>query len=220
LVCGTTLSGALVTVKSGGTTIASGTTVSGTVTLNIGSAGTYDITISKAGLTSGVQTKALTCSGIVTWDFGPHDSSLSLTDANTTLSTGAGTLTYLGGSPRKWTGSYCHNYTSAKCTDGATNSGPINITYDITCEANGTVTVNRKWPEADNAFIGFGTWFWLQVDVLPCTYSSFAGCGSRNTNNAIKNATPSSYVPFAWSASMGAPTGHTGDPVGGTVTLS
>jgi hypothetical protein len=67
--CGVAESGATVTVKSGSTTIASGTTSSeGCVSLNIGSAGTYTVTATKSSLNySG--TRTLACDGEYYIDF-------------------------------------------------------------------------------------------------------------------------------------------------------
>ncbi len=84
--CGVNLAGASITVKSGSTTIASGTTDStGCLAVTIPAAGTYTIDLNVAGLGSATHTANLTCGG----SFGAGlavPANLSLTDANGTWS--------------------------------------------------------------------------------------------------------------------------------------
>jgi hypothetical protein len=63
---GTAVGGATVTVLSGVSTIASGTTdSSGNVTLNISAAGTYTVTVTKMGFTIFSSSVSLTCGGML-----------------------------------------------------------------------------------------------------------------------------------------------------------
>ena len=64
----TPLSGASVTIRSGGATVASGTTTSpaGCVTLTIPSAGSYTVVVSATGFTTDTSTQSLACGGTTT----------------------------------------------------------------------------------------------------------------------------------------------------------
>lgn len=67
------LSGATFTVKSGGTTVATGTTgAGGSVTLDLGTAGTYDVTVSYGGSTLTQSGVALACSSYTYYYAGLH----------------------------------------------------------------------------------------------------------------------------------------------------
>ena len=70
--CGVSIVGATVTIKSGSTTVATGTTIAGgcTAPLNIGTAGTYTIVIAASGQTTTTLTnQTLVCGQIFPFDF-------------------------------------------------------------------------------------------------------------------------------------------------------
>lgn len=209
--CSAIVSGATVAIKSGATTIASGTTSAlGLVTLDIGSAGTYTVTVSKTGIGTANQTMDLACGLPYTFDYGPSGSALTLTDANTSIS-----MTFLGGIPRQWTGSYVLNILSGiiqpapGCRWLTQSVGPLTITYNVMCNTNGTVRVERVWSQVNDILNG---WAYFQDGTgSGCT---FPGTGSDKT------AAPTSFTPFAWSNTLVRTGSGTADPVGGTVVLS
>ena len=107
--CGVNLAGVLITVKSGGTTVASGTTDStGNVVLTIPSAGTYTVIGTIAGFTTVSTSKSLTCGGMTGVLF-TLPTTLFLTDSSTTV-----TMTWDGSS--SWLGCYLLAEASASPT--------------------------------------------------------------------------------------------------------
>ncbi len=220
--CGSLISGALVTIKvaGGGSTITSGTTDgSGVVGLSIPATDTYTVEVSKTGITTVTQDLLLTCNLSYDIFMGPEAlASLPLTDANTTIS-----LPFVtGGVLPEWSGGYFFSRSDTAVvtvgppcfTAGPAGTGDMGICYNVTCNSDGTVFVQRFWQiVGDLAFVrhysrkGAG-----QTD--PCIP---IGCLGQESN---KTSTPSSFVPFAWSDTLTPAVGNLmADPVGGTVTL-
>jgi len=222
--CGGDLASATVTIKNtgGGSTVATGTTSSlGLVTLTIPGAATYTVQVAKTGIATVSQDLALACTGpIVLFEIGPSaPGPLTLTDANTTIVL----PNTSGGATPQWGGGYFFSRSNTAVVSvgphciasGPAGSGDMGICYNVTCNADGTVTVQRAWTIVGDAFFvrhysrkGAG-----QTD--PC---SPIGCLGQDSS---KTSAPSSFSPFAWSDSLTPGAGNLlADPVGGTVALS
>ncbi len=156
--CGVNVAGVTVTVKTGGgATVATGTTASnGCVVLNIGTAGTYNVTIALTGFTTRTVSKALTCGGMTAVGF-LTNTVLSLTDSDRTI-----TLTNTGIGLAIWRGCYVLSTnppaTTAAGTGGGADdcdcpsagfgAGNCDIRYSLDCGitgGGGVWTLKRFW---------------------------------------------------------------------------
>lgn len=157
----TPVSGATVTVKNGGTTVASGTTNgSGVVTLNIPSAGTYTVVVPAVGsCTAGYSgSLALSCGGSYTlpccvavncgnctWP-----TTLFVTDSSqTTACPSTGFLVWQG-AYRLTTISGFDPCTCAGQTGGSGLKCSL-ISYNISCIGPNTFHIERTWSFCDNS---------------------------------------------------------------------
>ena len=144
----------LVEVKSGSTVIASDTTgVSGCVTLDIGTAGTYTVTITTTGFVTRTQSRALTCGGTIGQAF-LAPSSLVLTDSDRTIA-----LTLTSPGSNIWRGCYelsesatalitQHNPGGFCDCPTVVGAGTCSIFYQLDCNITGgpgVWTLQRNW---------------------------------------------------------------------------
>ena len=240
LSCARKIVGATVTITDRtGATVATGKTgASGCVTLDIGKAGTYTITIVAAGYsTLIVPNVALKCGrysynvsrGVVCCGAFSIPEKLTLTD-------GEGTLDFLY-DPNYfyplWTGGHPVQRTSCTvttpnniCLVSPPSQGPVRVCYQMICHAGQTPTfaVQRSW-----------SWVYEQGTLTPIYYQDPSGfapggfcitsppaiCGNPLTDTASFAADPMSQSPFVLTGSPEASAANqTGDPVGGGVTIS
>ena len=231
--------GAGVAILSGSTVVASGTTGSGgCVTLTIPAAGSYTVQVTVSGSVVYSATKSLACNGTTTIGLTTAPvvccggyaipDSLTLTDA-------AGSLGFVylsGSSPPSWYGGHAVTQTSCPvttpggiCVVGAPSSGPVRCCYQMTCHAgsNPTFGLQRAWSWVYES--GTLTPIWYQdpggFPAGICTTAPPASCGSPLTDTASDAENPTSTLPFMISFSPSPAGGNaTGDPVGGSVSIS
>ncbi len=162
------MAGVLVEVLTGTTVIASCTSdATGCCTLDIGTAGTYNVRISITGFTTRTQSRVLACGGLIGIQF-TAEPTLSLTDSDRTI-----TITETSAGSRIWKGCYVlstggsSDLTSQHQAGGfcdiplASAGGNCDIVYQLDCQVTGGAgvwTLTRSWglccesPSGPNAY--------------------------------------------------------------------
>ncbi len=178
--CGKNMAGVLVEVLSGTTPVASCfSDATGCCTLDIGTAGTYNVRISITGFTTRTQSRALTCGGSIGIQFTAAPT-LSLTDSDRTI-----TVTETSAGSRHWKGCYvlATGGTSDLTSQGqpagfcdiplASAGGNCDVLYDLDCQVTGGAgvwTLVRQWgvccqsPSGPNVYGSSGA-----LNVTTCT---------------------------------------------------
>jgi len=241
--CGAGVSGATVTIKSGGSTVASGTTSGGTVALSIPSAGTYEVVVSASGYPPYDQNLTLSCSGTYAINLTAGyvccgtcivPDTLHLTDGG-----GGCTLTWNGSS--SWIGCYqaAVGSGSTPCGDpGAgcqficTPGGSCTIVYTITCAGNGQFSVNRQWSVCEADCFHDPTYCQDQLDSNCNTVAHTCdGCtdvvcgnGSHDSGGPFAATCTAGAISFSGSLTLGTFFGCDGtnlsSPVGASISVS
>jgi len=173
---------ATVTVSSGMTTVATGTTnANGCILLDIGTAGTYTVTVSATGYTTVTGSHSLACCGSLAV-------TLALSSGIPVICCGAcgmNSTIYLTDTNGTWAATYnvaqsawiaCYAVSVGEmvpgvskpggvfCTPEATQSGNIPVLYLVQCStATGTtspsLTVTRYWPAIEGGTWILGSWY-------------------------------------------------------------
>jgi hypothetical protein len=186
--CNTSMEGVTIVVTTtGGAPVASGVTdSSGGVTLDVGSAGTYNVTISYPGLTTTTQAKILTCGGTAGVTF-PIPATITITDASTTV-----TLSQNGAGLCNWLGCYelagsspSAIHTGGVCTETAGQSCDIVYQANLNISAAGW-NVFRSWGNCCDSFTNVPCYATSgAMNLTTCTGGSGAGSDSGNVNPTV-----------------------------------
>lgn len=229
--------GAVVTVLSGSTAVATCTTgaagcctvpVSGTYTLQVSVSGSVVYSASR-DLTGTVSVALGSNSGLVCCGGYAIPRVLTLTDA-------AGSLTFVY-DPNYfyplWTGGHSVQLQSCSvttpnnvCVVADPSQGPVRVCYQMLCHAGSTpvFTVQRSWSWVYESGTFTPIWFQDPSGFTPgalCTTAPPGSCGSPLTDTASFGGNPASPAPFVLSGTP-APAGSnsTADPVGGSIAIS
>ncbi len=216
--CGVNVAGILVQVFSGATLIASGTSdSSGCVTLDIGTPGTYSVTISGGSFTTRTLSKTLSCGGTTGAAFADAPS-FTLTDSDRTI--GVTETSFLS---RIYRGCYEFIQPNTELTTqflpaGGCDvphtgpvSGNVDIKYQLDCSVtggSGVWTLTRNW----------GACF----DVTTAVYSSngtlnTTTCSGGNTVATDSGSLTQTVLSFPFTITL---TSGAFGPTGGGNTLS
>jgi hypothetical protein len=231
--------GAVVTIKNGSTTVASGTTgTGGCVTLPV--AGTYTVQVQVGGTSVYSAVRSLAADGTTTIALASNSGMVCCGSyaipQNLTLTDAAGSLQfsyYPNYFYPIWYGGHSVSRLSCSvttpnnvCVAAAPSQGPVKVCYQMICYAGShpTFSIQRSWSWVYQQ--GTLTPIWYQdpsgfTPGQPCTTAPPASCGSPHTDTASFSADPSSPSPFALSGTPAAAAGnYTSDPVGSSVAIS
>jgi hypothetical protein len=177
--CGIGIPGSTVSVLSGGTTVATGTTTTGgCVALTIPSAGTYSVTTTVPGFPASTSSQTLTCSGTTTINLGsppmggvccgsttsspcncaPYPTTIFITDdCGTTALTSAGAARWTGCTQCGAAGGATNINDSGTqvCTEGG---GQVSIIYTVECSPSTSTGGCESGTNATSWFV-VRTWF-------------------------------------------------------------
>lgn len=243
--CFCTIAGATVTVKSGSTTIASGTTDStGHLVLDIGSAGTYDVIIAVPGFGSHTfASQALTCKSIAGYNFNIDltvdicvcchvvPRTLTLTDDQgahafvlTTDAFGFSAYRCTVSVPVMGVTLGVDAFGNCVCSVAA--SGNLDVDYIGQFTSDCKFMVSRSWRSTGCGTITGGGPFLPCGPAPPVQFLFSSTCfrciGAGNSIPGIGSdsatAIPSSWSPFTWAGSMAPVPGL--PPMGPSVTVT
>lgn len=230
---------ATVTVLSGSTIVASGTTgstgcitfpIAGTYIVHVQINGTLVYNSSRTLAPGGTITIAVSgTSGLVCCGGYAIPQQLTLTDAVGSLQFDYYSNYYYP----IWYGGHSANLLSCSvttpnnvCVAAAPSQGPVRVCYQMTCVA-GTqpaFSIQRSWSWVYQQGTLNAIWYQDSTGFLPgqpCATSPPAACGNPHTDTSSFSAGPSSTSPFTLSGTPAAAAGNaTADPVGGSIVIS
>ncbi len=230
--------GVTVTLLSGSTTVASGTTgsggcitfpVSGTYTVQVRMGGTLVYSGSRTLPPGGTTTIAISTTGIVCCGGYAIPQNMTLTDAAGSISF----IYYPNSFSPTWYGGHAVTLLSSSattpnnvCIVAAPSQGPVRVCYMMTCQSGSSpvFSVQRSWSWVYQQ--GTLTPIWYQdstgfIAGQPCATSPPAACGSPHTDTSTFSANPAAGSAFALSGTPASSAGNaTSDPVGGSIAIS